>query len=74
LSTYGGRLPEGQVGGVNRSRTDQIGEEGLVDLSSLTLGDLRDIRDGGDRSSLARALSRILEGEPDGHHSFSSCI
>ena len=74
MSNYGGRLPEGQVGGVSSSRTDQIAEEGLVDLSRLTLRDLRDIRDGDERSSLARALSRILDGEADGHHSFSSCI
>jgi hypothetical protein len=74
LSSDGSRLPEGQVGGGRGVRTDQITDGGLVDLSGLTLRDLRDIREGDDRSCLAQALSRVLAGEADGHHSFSSCI
>lgn len=71
LSTYRSRLPEGQVSGGGSAET---GDEGMVDLSGLTLADLRDLRDGDDKSSLTRALSRVLAGEADGHHSFSACI
>jgi hypothetical protein len=74
LSSYGSRLPEGQVGGGGSARTDQTADGGMVDLSGLTLRDLRDLRDRDDKSSLARALSRVLAGEADGHHSFSACI
>jgi len=74
LSSYGSRVPEGRAGGGRSVSTDQAADNGMVDLSGLTLADLRDLRDGDDKSSLARALSRVLADETDGHHSFSACI
>jgi hypothetical protein len=74
LSSYGSHLPDGQVGRGSGTRTDQTAADGMVDLSGMTLADLRDLSDGDDKSSLARALSRVLDGEANGHHSFSACI
>jgi hypothetical protein len=55
--------------------SDDIADSVLVDVSQLTLRDLRDLREESDESCLARALSRILaSSEEDGHHGFQSII
>lgn len=74
MASDGSRIPEGQVSEAGEIRSDQITDGGLVDLSGLTLRDLRDLRDTDGRSCLAQALSRVLAAEVDGHHSFSSSI
>jgi FXSXX-COOH protein len=52
--------------------SDDIADRGLVDVSALTLSELRDERD---ESSLARALSRILSAsEEDRHYGFQNSI
>ena len=75
MSTYGDRLPEGQVGGGSGVRSGQIASRDLVDLTGFTLHDLRDLRDAHDTSSLARALSRVMAGtDAERSLSFSSKI
>jgi hypothetical protein len=75
LSSNGGRLPDGQVGGETGVRGGQFVGSGLVDLSGFTLRDLGDLRDADRESYLARALSRFLAPtEVDGHHGFQSKI
>jgi len=56
--------------------SDDIVDGGLVDVSGLTLNELRDLRDDTDESCLDRALSRILASaeEEEGHHGFQSSI
>jgi hypothetical protein len=75
LSSNGGHLPDGQVGRDSGVRGGHIAGSGLVDLTSFTMRDLRDLRDADGESSLAGALSRFLTPtELDGHHGFQSKI
>ncbi len=76
MTTYGGRLPEGQAdGGTEATGNGRVAVGGVVDLSGFSLRDLRDMRDADGRSYLSMALTRVLApGEPPGLHGFSSKI
>jgi hypothetical protein len=75
LSSEGSRASEEQVRETRAVLSDQIAAGGLVDISSLTLRDLREMRDADDESCLGRALSRVLAStEGEGHHGFQSSI
>lgn len=74
MSSNGGRPPVGQVGGGSGVRHGQITDNGLVDLTGITLSDLREL-DSDSESSLGRALRRVLAStEADGHLGFTSKI
>jgi len=76
LTTYGGRLPEGQAGGgTEAAGYGHVAVGGVVDLSGFSLRDLRDMRDAEGQSYLGEALRRVLApGQPPGLHGFSSKI
>jgi hypothetical protein len=75
LSSDGSRVPQGQANGAISTLSSQIADGGLIDVSDLTLADLRDLCDRDDESCLTRALSRLLAAsEEDGHHGFQSSI
>jgi hypothetical protein len=74
LASYGSRVSQTRPSGgaVQRNR---ISDGALVDLSGLTLRELRDLSDPDDETCLARALSRVLAPtQADGHHGFQSKI
>jgi hypothetical protein len=72
LSSYGSRLSEGQAGGAG-VLSDQMADDGLVDVTDLTLADLRDLGD--NLSYLAPALSRLVDSSRvEGHLGFQSRI
>jgi hypothetical protein len=74
LSSKGSRLSDRPADGGSGLRSDQVVRGGMVDLSGLTLSDLRDLRDAQDESYLAQALARVMESQAPGFHNFNSNI
>jgi hypothetical protein len=61
--------------GTRTAPADRISDDALVDLSGLTLRELRDLRDPDEQTCLDRALSRVLAPtQTEAYHSFSSKI
>lgn len=73
LSSYGSRLSERQAGGGSGVLSDQMADDGLVDVTDLTLADLRELGD--DLSYLAPVLSRLVDSSGvEGNLGFQSKI
>ena len=74
MASDGSRVSPGDPGAAT-APGDRISDGALVDLSGLTLRELRDLRDPEEQTSLARALSRVLAPtQAEAYHSFSSKI
>jgi hypothetical protein len=74
LASDGTRASEGRPGAGTAQR-DRISDGALVDVSGLTLRELRDRRDPDDQTCLDRALLRVLAPtQADEHYCFQSTI